>query len=108
VGWVIVVRKSRVSSSAMPLADEPPVPHRSRVVIVMPAYNAARTLERTYADIPHDIVDRVILVDDVSRDDTVGTAATRRRATTPRWQPVPTSWSCSTRITSTTRPGSPT
>ena len=29
------------------------------VVIVMPAYNAARTLERTYADIPHDIVDRI-------------------------------------------------
>jgi glycosyltransferase involved in cell wall biosynthesis len=42
-----------------------------RVVIVMPAYNAARTLERTYADIPHDLVDRIILVDDVSRDQTV-------------------------------------
>jgi len=41
------------------------------IVIVMPAYNAARTLERTYADIPHDIVDEIILVDDVSRDDTV-------------------------------------
>ena len=44
---------------------------RPRVVIVMPAYNAARTLERTYADIPHDLVDRIILVDDVSRDETV-------------------------------------
>jgi glycosyltransferase involved in cell wall biosynthesis len=42
-----------------------------RLVIVMPAYNAARTLERTYADIPHDIVHRIILVDDVSRDETV-------------------------------------
>jgi glycosyltransferase involved in cell wall biosynthesis len=42
-----------------------------RIVIVMPAYNAARTLERTYADIPHDLVDHVILVDDVSRDQTV-------------------------------------
>ncbi len=42
-----------------------------RVVIVMPAYNAARTLERTYADIPHDLVDHVILVDDVSNDETV-------------------------------------
>jgi glycosyltransferase involved in cell wall biosynthesis len=40
-------------------------------MIVMPAYNAALTLERTYADVPHDIVDRVILVDDVSRDQTV-------------------------------------
>jgi glycosyltransferase involved in cell wall biosynthesis len=37
----------------------------------MPAYNAAQTLERTYADIPHDIVERIILVDDVSRDETV-------------------------------------
>lgn len=37
----------------------------------MPAYNAARTLERTYADIPHDLVDHVILVDDVSHDETV-------------------------------------
>jgi glycosyltransferase involved in cell wall biosynthesis len=44
------------------------------VVIVMPAYNAARTLERTYADIPHDIVDRIILVDDVSADETVDVA----------------------------------
>src|SRR5664280_117289 len=42
-----------------------------RIVIVMPAYNAARTLERTYADIPHDLVERIILVDDVSRDQTV-------------------------------------
>jgi glycosyltransferase involved in cell wall biosynthesis len=42
-----------------------------RVVVVMPAYNAARTLERTYADIPHPLIDRIILVDDVSRDETV-------------------------------------
>jgi glycosyltransferase involved in cell wall biosynthesis len=42
-----------------------------RVVIVMPAYNAARTLERTYADIPHDLIHHVILVDDVSKDETV-------------------------------------
>ena len=40
----------------------------------MPAYNAAQTLERTYADIPHSLVDRIILVDDVSRDDTVDIA----------------------------------
>src|SRR5664280_407396 len=42
-----------------------------RIVIVMPAYNAARTLERTYADIPHDLIERIVLVDDVSRDETV-------------------------------------
>jgi glycosyltransferase involved in cell wall biosynthesis len=40
----------------------------------MPAYNAARTLERTYHDIPHEIIDRIILVDDVSKDDTVAVA----------------------------------
>jgi glycosyltransferase involved in cell wall biosynthesis len=37
----------------------------------MPAYNAARTLERTYADIPHALIHRIILVDDVSGDETV-------------------------------------
>ena len=40
----------------------------------MPAYNAALTLERTYADIPHDLVDKIILVDDVSSDETVDIA----------------------------------
>ena len=40
----------------------------------MPAYNAAQTLERTYADIPASIVDRIILVDDLSRDQTVDIA----------------------------------
>ncbi len=37
----------------------------------MPAYNAAQTLERTYHDIPRDVVDKIILVDDVSSDETV-------------------------------------
>ena len=37
----------------------------------MPAYNAAKTLQQTYADIPMDIVDEVILVDDASTDETV-------------------------------------
>ncbi len=58
----------------MPPTDQGPAAVRPFVVIVMPAYNAAMTLERTYADIPHDIVDRIILVDDVSRDDTVDVA----------------------------------
>ena len=49
-------------------------PARPNLVIVMPAYNAALTLERTYADIPHDIVDKIILVDDVSGDETVDIA----------------------------------
>jgi glycosyltransferase involved in cell wall biosynthesis len=41
------------------------------VVVVLPAYNAAKTLEKTIADIPPGIVDEFLLVDDASRDDTV-------------------------------------
>lgn len=39
-----------------------------KIVVVMPAYNALKTLEQTYAEIPFDIVDEVILVDDFSSD----------------------------------------
>ena len=46
-----------------------------RVIVILPAYNAARTLERTYAEIPHDVVDEVILTDDASADGTVALAA---------------------------------
>jgi len=45
-----------------------------KIVVVMPAYNAAQTLEKTYREIPVDIVDEVILVDDCSSDDTVEVA----------------------------------
>lgn len=45
--------------------------HGKRVVVVMPAYNAERTLERTIQEIPRDVVDEVLLVDDASRDRTV-------------------------------------
>lgn len=44
---------------------------KQKVVVVMPAYNAAKTLERTYNDLPKEVVDKVILVDDVSQDETV-------------------------------------
>jgi glycosyltransferase involved in cell wall biosynthesis len=44
------------------------------VVVVMPAYNAAQTLRRTWQDIPKEWVSKVILVDDASRDDTLGEA----------------------------------
>lgn len=47
-----------------------------RVIVVMPAYNAAATLERTLADIPQGIVDEIILVDDCSRDQTAELART--------------------------------
>ncbi len=45
-----------------------------KIVIVLPAYNAALTLEKTYNEIPFDIVDEVVLVDDVSTDNTVEVA----------------------------------
>jgi glycosyltransferase involved in cell wall biosynthesis len=47
---------------------------QKKLVVVMPAYNAERTLAATYREIPHDIVDEVILVDDNSKDDTVSEA----------------------------------
>ena len=45
-----------------------------RVAVVLPAYNAERTLRQTYAEIPHDVVDDVILTDDASSDATVAIA----------------------------------
>jgi len=42
-----------------------------KIVVVLPAYNAAQTLAQTYAEIPFDVVDEVILVDDLSKDDTI-------------------------------------
>jgi len=51
-----------------------PAPGRPKVVVVMPAYNAARTLHMTYAELPHHLVDLVILVDDGSSDETASIA----------------------------------
>ncbi len=45
-----------------------------KLVVVLPAFNAAQTLAKTYSEIPFDIVDEVVLVDDASRDETVGLA----------------------------------
>jgi glycosyltransferase involved in cell wall biosynthesis len=42
-----------------------------KLVVVMPAYNAEKTLEETYKEVPLDIVDEVVLVDDASKDNTV-------------------------------------
>lgn len=44
---------------------------KRQVVVVMPAYNAEKTLKKTYFDIPKNIVDQVIVVDDDSKDKTV-------------------------------------
>lgn len=48
--------------------------HGKRVVVVLPAYNAESTLEQTFQEIPMDVVDDVLLVDDASRDNTVALA----------------------------------
>ncbi len=45
--------------------------NNKKIIVVLPAYNAAKTLEQTYNEIPFDIVDDVILVDDSSSDNTV-------------------------------------
>src|SRR6266852_4516264 len=47
---------------------------RGKVVLVMPAYNAADTLRQTWSEIPSGYVDETLLVDDASRDDTVSIA----------------------------------
>jgi glycosyltransferase involved in cell wall biosynthesis len=60
------VQRSDVSAGAAPELGRKP-----RVIVVMPAYNAARTLERTVGELPREHYDEVIVVDDASRDDTV-------------------------------------
>src|SRR5690349_2116088 len=51
-----------------------------KVVVIMPAYNASRTLRRTYDEVmAQGVVDQVIVVDDASRDDTVEIARTLPR-----------------------------
>lgn len=48
--------------------------HGKKIIVVMPGRNVAETVERTYKDLPHDIVDEVILVDNKSSDDTAAVA----------------------------------
>jgi glycosyltransferase involved in cell wall biosynthesis len=45
--------------------------HGKKIVVVMPAYNAAKTIEKTYLEIPLDLVDEVVVTDDASPDETV-------------------------------------
>ena len=48
--------------------------HGKKIVVVMPAYNAARTIEMTYREIPLDLVDEIVVTDDASSDETVQVA----------------------------------
>jgi glycosyltransferase involved in cell wall biosynthesis len=64
-------------AARLPRTPSPPVPFSRRgkkVIVVMPAYNAEKTLERTLDDIPRAWVDNIILTDDRSRDGTVDLA----------------------------------
>lgn len=45
--------------------------HGKKIVVVMPAYNAEKTLRQTWDELPHEVIDEVVLVDDSSRDSTV-------------------------------------
>jgi glycosyltransferase involved in cell wall biosynthesis len=45
--------------------------HGKRIAVVLPAHNAARTLERTVGEMPREIIDEVLLIDDHSKDETV-------------------------------------
>ena len=93
--------------------------NQKKITVVLPAYNAAKTLRQTYDEIPLDVVDDVILTDDASRDDTAELArvlsawspfamrriaamvAIRRPVTQPHSHAEPTSSSCCTPTTST-------
>jgi len=48
--------------------------NNKKIVVVLPAYNAEKTLKKTYDEIPKDVVDEIIMVDDYSRDKTVEVA----------------------------------
>lgn len=63
-----------LDSLAFDERNEPAVKQKMKVVAVLPAYNAEKTLSRTLADIPREGVDEIILVDDASRDGTVALA----------------------------------
>jgi len=72
----VVARKSRSLEYLDELETEErrQVPRDAKVVVVLPAYNAAKTLKKTVADIPKEAVHEIILVDDASTDETVRVA----------------------------------
>jgi glycosyltransferase involved in cell wall biosynthesis len=65
---------ARISGVAREAGDQRPIGQEAKVVVVMPAFNAARTLADTVSGIPPAWVDEIILVDDKSSDNTVDLA----------------------------------
>jgi glycosyltransferase involved in cell wall biosynthesis len=63
-----------MTEAAVSTSGVQPATSRGRVVIVMPAYNAAKTLEETFRAIPQGYYDEIVVVDDHSRDDTTALA----------------------------------
>jgi glycosyltransferase involved in cell wall biosynthesis len=69
-----IAKQPATMAPAAPASTNPCRRPKPRVVVVMPAYNAAKTLRITYGDIPHQRVDGIILVDDGSTDETLAIA----------------------------------
>ena len=68
--------------------------HGKKIVVVLPAYQAEKTIERTFQEIPKDVIDHILMVDDASNDKTVEVASpigdsNHRSRTQPRirWEP---------------------
>src|ERR1700674_1796036 len=57
--------------ASRPMAFHGAPSNRPKIIVVMPAYNAAKTLKITYEAIPHEAIDQIILVDDGSTDKTL-------------------------------------
>ena len=72
-------------ASQQALRNEPVAAGEGKTIVVMPALNAAKTLELTVGSIPRDVVDEVILVDDKSTDETLEIA--RRLNVSVVWHP---------------------
>jgi len=66
INFLFYISQKLFFSEANPIA----VFLNKKIIVVLPAYNASQTLEKTYSEIPFDIVDEVVLVDDASRDNT--------------------------------------
>ena len=66
-----VKRRALEYLSELEVSSVCPTEKTMKTIVVLPAYNAAKTLKATYDDIPKDLVDEIILVDDASRDNTV-------------------------------------
>jgi len=70
----VALRRFRVLGWSATAKGGPGLPGDKKVIVTMPAYKAARTLEKTLRDLPRESIDDIILVDDASPDNTVEVA----------------------------------